>query len=159
MVSGHHSTPWSSAAYDVHEPLLPRQANIKPGQQASQHVQPDRPQQRQKPGTKQQQDAPHSRVAAVDLGTRFLQRLWRILCLVNAVPALILVLISLAETVIVSKIGTISGLFYQGELLGSPSQFKCQYTPAYAAPMLHKLGRCFNASNVTTIKPGCCHCC
>jgi hypothetical protein len=36
------------------------------------------------------------------------------MCIVNATPALSLVLLSLAETVIVSKIGTISGLFYQG---------------------------------------------
>jgi hypothetical protein len=65
--------------------------------------------------TQNDHTAQQQKEASVDLGSRFMWRLWRIMCIINAVPALSLVLISLAETVIVSKIGTISGLFYQGE--------------------------------------------
>jgi hypothetical protein len=103
--------------HDVNEPLLPGQPSSNPSQQTTQHVQPGRLQQRQKAGSNKLQGGAHDRLAAVDLGARFLQRLWRIFCLINAAPALSLVLISLAETVIVSKIGTISGLFYQGNLV------------------------------------------
>jgi hypothetical protein len=61
-------------------------------------------------------DKDSAKQQTVDLGIRFLRRLWHIMCIVNATPALSLVLLSLAETVIVSKVGTISGLFYQGVL-------------------------------------------
>lgn len=103
----HHGRPWDHA---VEEPLLP-----------SKHSTPHHPSQQQpagRPGRQtancQQDDKDPSKQQTVDLGSRFLRRLWRIMCIVNATPALSLVLLSLAETVIVSKIGTISGLFYQG---------------------------------------------
>jgi hypothetical protein len=66
------------------------------------------------PGSRQQQQQEGSPVS-VDLGRRFLRRLWHLLTVINAAPALSLVLVSLAETLIVSRIGTISGLFYQGQ--------------------------------------------
>jgi len=109
---------WQSAGQDVRQPLLPREgtATIPP---SINHQHSKRPAARH--GSKSQHTAAPQhgpRAAAVDLGGRFLRRLFHLMGIVQATPALILVLISLAETVIVSKVGTISGLFYQGTGLG-----------------------------------------
>lgn len=51
--------------------------------------------------------------APVDLGWLFICRLGHILLAVNAAPALSLLILSVAEAIIISKIGTISGMFYE----------------------------------------------
>lgn len=96
---------------DVQEPLLPKHAAPFFAQQ---HEDPQQQHSRMADSRQDHQDTKQQRQATVDLGSRFLRRLGRILYIIDATPALSLVLISLAETIIVSKIGTISGLFYQG---------------------------------------------
>lgn len=109
---------WQSAGQDVRQPLLPREgtATVPPSidQQHSRRPAAYHSSKAQHTAVPQQRP----RTAAVDLGGRFLRRLFHLMGIVQAAPALILVLISLAETVIVSKVGTISGLFYQGKSLG-----------------------------------------
>lgn len=103
---------------DAQEPLLPKHhaAGQRPfPQQVGQNNHPEQ-QHSSMPCSRQQQK---QEALSVDLGRRFLRRLWHLLTIINAAPALSLVLVSLAETLIVSKIGTISGLFYQGEVARS----------------------------------------
>lgn len=98
---------------DAQEPLLPKHHGLRPSaQQDGQNKNPQQQHSRM-PGSRRQQQ---EEALSVDLGRRFLRRLWHLLTIINAAPALSLVLVSLAETLIVSKIGTISGLFYQGEV-------------------------------------------
>lgn len=117
--------PWDTHQ-ELEEPLLPSRGRPpnpslqqhQPGTQHSkQAARPGDPRSRSsKEGPKQQ---------TVDLGSRFLRRLCVILRIISATPALSLVVLSLAETVIVSKIGTISGLFYQGvQLVGDRRTWK-----------------------------------
>ena len=54
---------------------------------------------------------PHTH--SVDLGYLFLKRLWTLLCLARAYPALILVLASVAEAAITSKVGAVASQFYK----------------------------------------------
>lgn len=49
----------------------------------------------------------------VDLGWAFVRRLWRILALIHAAPAVFLAILAVLEAIIVSRIGTISSAFYQ----------------------------------------------
>jgi hypothetical protein len=95
---------------DAKEPLLPQHTAAHSSQLDTQYCLSRMTGSRQTDHSAKQQ-----RESSVDLGSRFMWRLWRIMRIINALPALSLVLISLAETVIVSKIGTITGLFYQGE--------------------------------------------
>lgn len=93
------------------EPLLPTQRQPASTTSTHQHQH-----QQQQPCNNSSTTTSNNRNTqpVVDLGSRFGRRLWRLVCIIHAAPALSLVLVSLAETVIVSKIGTISGLFYQG---------------------------------------------
>jgi len=61
------------------------------------------------------QDRQHARPAGniVDLGWQFIQRLGRLCCIINVTPAIVLVLLSVWEAIIISYVGTISSRFYQ----------------------------------------------
>jgi MFS family permease len=49
----------------------------------------------------------------VDLGYLFLRRLWALLCLARAAPAFILLVVSVAEAAITSKVGAVASQFYK----------------------------------------------
>eukprot|EP00775_Hariotina_reticulata_P011726 gene11726-11870_t len=49
----------------------------------------------------------------VDLGWQFSRRLWRLCCIINITPAIVLVIMSVLEAIIISYVGTISSRFYQ----------------------------------------------
>lgn len=82
---------------DAEEPLLLRTGCQNQGFQAN---------------NSKAQKAPPAQ-APVDLSWHFVLRLCRVLQAVNAAPALSLLVLSILEAVIVSKVGTISGMFYQ----------------------------------------------